>query len=122
MKKEIISTRNIKAFSGAPYSPAIKIGDFVFISGQIPDNPDADIEKQTRQVLEKIRALVEAAGTSLANVVKCTVYLSSLTDFASMNDVYREFFPKEPPARAAVEVSGLFKDYKVEIEAIAYAC
>lgn len=106
--------------SGAPYSPAVGIGNFVFISGQIPDNLDADIKKQTRQVLEKIKALAEAAGSSLANVVKCTVFLSSFTDFASMNDVYRDFFPSEPPARVAVEVSGLFKGCRIEIDAIAY--
>lgn len=120
MKKKIISNRDMATLSGAPYSPAVGIGNFVFISGQIPDNLDADIKKQTRQVLEKIKALAEAAGSSLANVVKCTVFLSSFTDFASMNDVYRDFFPSEPPARVAVEVSGLFKGCRIEIDAIAY--
>lgn len=119
MQKEVVSTSKAPVLPGAPYSSAIKAGQFVFISGQLPDNPQADVKKQTKQVLEKIKALVEAAGTNMENVLKCTVYVTDMHEFASMNDVYREFFKSKPPARATVEISGLVKGFKVEIDAIA---
>lgn len=120
MQKEIVTTKKAPAVPGIPYSPAVKVGEFVFISGQVGDDPKSDIKTQTRQTLEKIKALLEEAGTSLSNVVKCTVFLANMDEFASMNEVYREYFGDKPPARACVEVSRLFNDLKVEIEAIAY--
>jgi 2-iminobutanoate/2-iminopropanoate deaminase len=120
VQKEIVTTKKAPAVPGIPYSPAVKVGEFVFISGQVGDDPKSDIKTQTRQTLEKIKALLEEAGTSLSNVVKCTVFLANMDEFASMNEVYREYFGDKPPARACVEVSRLFNDLKVEIEAIAY--
>ncbi len=108
-----------------PYSQAVKVGNFLFISGQIPADKDGnlvkgDIKAQTRQVLENIKAILEAAGAGLENVVKVTVYLKDMNDFGAMNEVYSEYFGESKPARAAVEVSRLPKDVKIEIEAIAY--
>jgi len=120
VQKEIIVTKRTPSIPGVPYSPAVKVGKFVFVSGQVGDDPKSDVKTQTRQVLEKIKALVEESGTSLNNVVKCTVFLANLDDYASMNEVYGEYFDEKPPARACVEVSRLVKDLKVEIEAIAY--
>lgn len=120
LKKEIVVTKRAPGFRGVPFSPAVKVGKLVFVSGQVGDDPKSDIKTQTRQVLEKIKALVEEAGASLSNVVKCTVFLASLDDYTSMNEVYGEYFGDEPPARACVEVSRLVRDLKVEIEAIAY--
>lgn len=108
-----------------PYSQAIKWGNLMFISGQIPVDPKTgeltapDIAGQTRQVLKNMQAILDFAGTSTAGVLKTTVYLSSLLDFQVMNEVYAEFFPYEPPARATVEVAALPKGALVEIEAIA---
>jgi 2-iminobutanoate/2-iminopropanoate deaminase len=120
MPKEIIVTTKAPGVPGVPFSPAVKVGKLVFISGQVGDDPKSDIKTQTRQALEKIKALVEEAGASLSNVVKCTVFLASLDDYALMNEVYGEYFGDEPPARACVEVSRLVRDLKVEIESIAY--
>ena len=108
-----------------PYSQAIKLGNMLYISGQIPLNPatgeieSPDIMDQTRQVLENIKAIVEFAGGATPSILKTTVYLSSLLDFEMMNEVYAEFFPFRPPARATVEVAALPKDALIEIEAIA---
>ena len=107
-----------------PYSQAIKAGEFLFISGQIPVDRDGKlveggIKAQTRQVLENIRAILEAAGAGLDNVVKVTVYLKDMNDFSAMNEVYAEYFGSSKPARAAVEVSRLPKDVRIEVEAIA---
>jgi len=120
MQKEVVSTSKALAPTEVPYSPAIRVGQFVFVSGQIADDAKADIKTQTREALEKMKVLIEAAGTRMDNVVKCTVYMTNLGEFASMNDAYREFFKTKPPARATVEVSGLVKGVKVEIEAIAF--
>jgi len=124
VKKEI-KTENAPQAIG-PYSQAIEANGFVFASGQIAIDPatgdlDAglDVEQQTRQVLKNLKAVLEAAGSSMAQVVKCTVFLQDLNDYSAMNAVYGEFFPAPYPARAAVEVSRLPKDVKVEIEAIA---
>ncbi len=124
MKKEI-KTENAPQAIG-PYSQAIEANGFVFASGQIAIDPatgdlDAglDVEQQTRQVLKNLKAVLEAAGSSMAKVVKCTVFLQDLNDYSAMNAVYGEFFPAPYPARAAVEVARLPKDVKVEIEAIA---
>jgi 2-iminobutanoate/2-iminopropanoate deaminase len=108
-----------------PYSQAIKVGNMLFISGQIPVDPSTgqietpDIDGQTRQVLENLKAILEFSGGSMASIVKTTVYLTSLLDFQVMNEAYAEYFPFRPPARATVEVARLPKDALVEIEAIA---
>lgn len=108
-----------------PYSQAIKMGDFLYLSGQIPVNPQSgqieapDIEGQTRQCLENIKAIIEATGGTMGHIVKTTVFLTSLLDFDLMNEVYAGYFNFRPPARSTVEVSALPKDALVEIEATA---
>lgn len=119
MKKEVVSTSKTPAVPGAPYSPAIRTGHLLFVAGQVPDDVEADIRTQTRQVLVKIKALVEEAGTKMDDVVKTTVFLTDLEDYDSMNEIYREFFRENPPARACVQVADLVLGCKVEIEAIA---
>ncbi|WP_072985528.1 RidA family protein [Clostridium cavendishii] len=123
MMKEIISTKNAPGAIG-PYSQGIKMGDFIFTSGQIPLNPETgkmpdDIKAQTEQSLKNVKAILEEAGSSLDKVIKTTVFLKDMNDFAFMNDVYATFFNENPPARSAVEVARLPKDAKIEIEAIA---
>ncbi len=104
-------------------TPGIRVGDMLYVSGQLGvsrDAPDSTIQGQTRKALENTKAVVEAAGTTMANVAKCTVFLVDLKDFAGMNSVYREFFPKEPPARSTVVVAALVSPTaKIEIECIA---
>jgi len=123
MKKEVKTDRAPKAIG--PYSQGIIAGGFVYCSGQIPIDPatgelvQGPIEEQTRQVLRNVGAVLEAAGSSYADVVKCTVFLQDMNDFAKMNAVYGEFFPVPYPTRAAVQVARLPRDVKVEIEAIA---
>ena len=123
MKKEVKTDRAPKAIG--PYSQGLVANGFVFCSGQIPIDPatgelvQGSIEEQTRQVLRNLGAILEAAGSSPAEVVKCTVFLQDMNDFAKMNAVYGEFFPVPYPARAAVQVARLPRDVKVEIEAIA---
>ncbi len=107
-----------------PYSQAIRAGDLLFVAGQVPLDPATGempdgIAAQTRQALENVRAIVHAAGGSLRHVVKTTVFLQDLADYAAMNEVYATFFPDQPPARAAVQVARLPKDALVEIEAMA---
>ena len=108
-----------------PYSQAVKTGDLLFVSGQLPIDPATgafagdDIASQTRQSLSNGKALLEAAGYTCADVVKTTVLLAEISDFAAMNEVYAEFFPTNCPARAAFAVKDLPKGAKVEIEAIA---
>ena len=108
-----------------PYSQAIRAGDFVFVSGQIPTDPrtgefvPGGIEEQTEQVLVNLSKVLEAAGGGLDQVVKTTVFLADIREFAAMNEVYGRFFFKEPPARATVEAARLPRDARVEIEAIA---
>lgn len=123
MEKQVIFTDKAPAAIG-PYSAAIHAGSFIFTSGQIPVDPatgsmPATIEEQTRQSLNNVKAILEAAGTDMAHVVKTTVFLQSMSDFAAMNGVYSEFFSGAYPARSAVEVACLHKGAKVEIEAIA---
>lgn len=123
MKKEVKTDKAPQAIG--PYSQGIIAGGFVYCSGQIPIVPQTGqldtggIEDQTRQVLINVSAVLEAAGTSLDNVVKATVFLQDMNDFASMNKIYAEFFRAPFPARAAVQVARLPRDVKVEIEAIA---
>ena len=114
------------AVPGVPYSSATKAGPLVFISGQIgalddAGKPISTVEGQTRQLLRKMKIALDAAGASLSDVTKTTVFLVDVNDFAVMNQVYKEFFPKDPPARSTVIVAGLAKpEWLVEIEAIAY--
>lgn len=108
-----------------PYSQAIKVGNLVFASGQVPIVPatgefvEGGIQEQTRQALTNAQAILEEAGTSLKNVVKTTVYLSDIANFAAMNEVYAEFFTQPYPARSAVAVKALPKGALVEVECIA---
>lgn len=124
MKKDIISTKNAPAALG-PYSQAVKGGEFIFISGQIPIDPSTgklvadDIKSQTRQSLENIKAILEAAGSSLARVIKVSVFLNDMDSFPTMNEIYRQYFPENFPARSCVKISELPMNAKVEIEAIA---
>jgi 2-iminobutanoate/2-iminopropanoate deaminase len=106
-----------------PYSQAIKVGSTIFCSGQIPLKPNGElvqtsIEKQTRQVLQNLKAVITAAGCNMNHVVKTTIYLTSLADFAIVNGVYGEYFDEPFPARATVQVAKLPKDVNVEIDAI----
>jgi 2-iminobutanoate/2-iminopropanoate deaminase len=123
MKKQVVTDKAPKAIG--PYSQGIIANGFVFCSGQIPIDPATNelntgsIEDQTRQVLKNVSAVLEAAGSSLDEAVKCTVFLQDMNDFAKMNAVYGEFFKAPNPARAAVQVARLPRDVKVEIEAIA---
>ena len=126
MSKEIVRTEAAPApFQGAPYSQAIKANGFVFVSGQLslrPGDKDlsaGDIGSQTEQVFANLRAILEAAGTSLDNLVKTTVFLQNLADFAGMNEVYSKHVGDRPPARSTVEVAKLPSGALVEIEAIA---
>lgn len=122
--KEIIATENAPGAIG-PYSQAVKAGNMVFCSGQIPidvatgEFVSDDVAEQTRQVLTNLSAVLEAAGTSLNNVVKTTVFLADMNDFAIVNEVYAEFFSENKPARATVQAARLPKDARVEIECIA---
>jgi 2-iminobutanoate/2-iminopropanoate deaminase len=123
MKKEIKTDKAPKAIG--PYSQAIVTNGFVFVSGQIPIDPatgelnTGTIEDQSRQVLKNVAAVLEAAGSSLDNVVKAGVFLADMNDFARMNAVYAEFFKAPFPARAAVQAARLPKDVRIEIEVIA---
>lgn len=126
MNREVVSSEKAPKAIG-PYSQAIKAGNFVFCSGQIPFNPDTgelilgSITDQTRQVLANLKSVLEAAGTTMENVVKATVFLEDLDDFGEMNSEYSRWFSGEPPARAAVQVARLPKDVGIEIEVIALA-
>ena len=121
--KEIIATTGAPGAIG-PYSQATKAGSLVFVSGQLPIDPatgafPATIEEQTRQSLENCKAVLAAAGAAMENVIKTTVFLSDMNNFAAMNGVYATFFEGACPARSAVEVARLPKDALVEIECIA---
>ena len=125
MMKESISTKRAPAAIG-PYSQAVKAGDLIFFSGQIPLNPEGvlcegGIKEQTRQVLQNMQAMLNAAGLNFSHVVKTTIYLTDLADFAEVNELYGSCFTEPFPARACVEVAGLPKGAAVEIEWIA-AC
>lgn len=124
MKQPIRTERAPKAIG--PYSQAIKAGGFLFVSGQIPLDPDTgeivqgDISAQTDRVLHNIRNIIEDSGATLHDVVKTTIYLADMDFFAAVNEVYAGYFDTEPPARATVQVSRLPKDVLVEIDAIAW--
>src|SRR5579863_10381820 len=122
--REVISTNDGPKAIG-PYSQAIRANGFVFLSGQIPLDPstqqvvEGDAAAQTQRVLENLKGVVEAAGSSMQRVVKTTVFLADMNDFAAMNDVYARFFAAHPPARSTVEVARLPKNVRVEIDLIA---
>jgi len=126
VSKDVVRTESAPApFQGAPYSQAIKANGFVFVSGQLSLRPGdkelttGEIGPQTEQVFANLRAILEAAGTSLDNLVKTTVFLQNLDDFAGMNEVYSKHVGERPPARSTVEVAKLPSGALVEIEAIA---
>lgn len=124
MSKEIISTKKAPAAIG-PYSQAIKVGNLLFSSGQIPLDPstgklvDSDIKAATKRVLENLRGILDEAGTSFENVIKTVVYLKDMEDFAAVNEIYSEYFTTKEPARSCIQVAKLPKDAMVEIEVIA---
>ncbi len=108
-----------------PYSPGVRAGPFLFVSGQLPALPSGElhpgsIEDQARLCLESVARIVEAAGGTMRDLVKVTIFLTDMNDFGAVNAVYATFFDQAPPARACVEVSRLPKDARIEIEAIAY--
>ena len=125
MKKTIVATEKAPAAVG-PYSQAVRVGELVFCSGQIPLDPDSgdlvsgSITDQTRRCMQNLSAVLEAAGTSLTAVVKVTVFLTSIDDYAEFNEAYASFVGAEPPARAAFAVSALPRGASVEIECIAH--
>lgn len=122
--KEVVSTEDAPGAIG-PYSQAIKANGMVFCSGQIPIDPATgqfvsdDIAEQTEQVFKNLEAVLKAAGASLASVVKTTVFLADMNDFAAMNDVYARWFSENKPARATVQAARLPRDARVEIDCVA---
>lgn len=124
MTKKTVKTANAPAAIGA-YSQAVEANNTLYISGQIPLDPDTgevsgnDITEQTQRVMENIKAILESAGYELKNVVKSTCLLTDIGDFGKMNEVYARYYPTDPPARAAYEVSNLPRGVKIEIETIA---
>jgi 2-iminobutanoate/2-iminopropanoate deaminase len=125
MGKTVVRTEAAPApFQGAPYNQAIRAGDFVFVAGQLGLRPgdtsvEGDITQQTEQVMKNLAAILEEAGTSLDNLVKTTVFLQDLGDFAAMNEVYAQHVGDRPPARSTFEVAKLPTGALVEIEAVA---
>jgi 2-iminobutanoate/2-iminopropanoate deaminase len=125
IEKKIINTIKAPAAIG-PYSQAITVNKFVFVSGQIPFDPETmelvsnDIGEQTRQCLKNVQTILETSGSDLNKVVKVTIFICDMEQFGTINEVYSEFFKVNPPARACVEVSRLPKDVQVEIEVIAH--
>ncbi len=124
--KEVISTEKAPKAIG-PYSQAIKANGFVYTAGQIPFDPSTgqlirgDVAQQTARVLENLKAIVEAAGSSLEKAVRATVYLKDMNDFTEMNEAYARYFTENPPARSTVEVSRLPRDARVEIDLVVIA-
>jgi 2-iminobutanoate/2-iminopropanoate deaminase len=122
--RQVVTAPDAPKAMGA-YSPAIKAGNLLFISGQIPIDPSTgnliqgDIAAQAEQVMQNLTALLRAAGASFTNVVRTTVYLADMNDFAGMNEIYSRYVVDPPPARATVQVARLPRDVKIEIDAIA---
>jgi 2-iminobutanoate/2-iminopropanoate deaminase len=125
MTKSILSSPKIAKFAGAPYSSGTKVGNLLFTAGMVSLNEKGeivgrgDMGAQTRQALENVKAVVEAGGGKMTDVTKTTVYITDLANYAAMNEVYKTFFPTDPPARATVKVDLLNKDLLVEIDAFA---
>jgi 2-iminobutanoate/2-iminopropanoate deaminase len=123
MKKIISTDRAPKAIG--PYSQAVVVNGFAFLSGQIPLDPttnqliDGDITAQTERVFENMKALLEACGSSLGQVVKTTVFIKDMGEFAKMNEIYAHYFPENPPSRSTIEAARLPRDVRIEIECIA---
>ena len=126
MQKTVISTNNSPAAIG-PYSQAIRFNELVFVSGQIPIDPESgkvikgNIKEQTKQVLENLKNILQAGGSSLQNVLRTTIFLSDMDDYAMVNEAYAQYFESSPPSRSTVQVSRLPRDVHIEIDAIAYA-
>jgi len=124
--RQVITTETAPKAIG-PYSQAIRSAGLLFLAGQIPLDPatmkllEGDIAKQTERVLENVKAILEAAGSSMDRVVKTTVFLKDMDEFAAMNEVYGRYFPQNPPARSTVEAARLPRDARIEIEVIAMA-
>lgn len=122
--RNVIATGNAPKAIG-PYAQAVRWNGLLFVSGQIPLDPatgtlvGGDVASQTERVLENLKAILEAAGSSLDLVLKTTVFLKDMTEFSGMNEVYARYFPSNPPARSTVEVARLPRDVRVEIDAIA---
>ena len=125
MKKEVMVNKKAPSAIG-PYSPALKVGNLIFVSGQIPIDPktgemiEGEIESKTRMVLENLKAVLEPYSIGLENVVKTIIFLKNMNNFARVNKVYGEYFKEKFPARSCVEVSRLPKDADIEIEAVAF--
>ncbi|HLX46258.1 MAG TPA: RidA family protein [Bryobacteraceae bacterium] len=123
MKKIISTDRAPKAIG--PYSQAVVVNGFAFLSGQIPLDPatnqliDGDITVQTERVFENMKALLEACGSSLGQVVKTTVFIKDMGEFAKMNEIYARYFPENPPSRSTIEAARLPRDVRIEIECVA---
>jgi len=122
MDKNILASSQLPVLG--PYSTAVEAGGFIFISGQLPVNPVTgeilmDVKEATRQTLTNLQALLEENGLSLKNIVKTTIFLKNMGDFAAVNEIYAGFFPSEPPARSTIEVAALPKGAPLEVEAIA---
>ncbi len=126
MSKKVVSTKSAPAAIGPYNQGIIAPNGMIFTAGQIAFDPstgqlvEGDVKVQTRRVLENVKAILEAGGSSLANVVKTTVFIKDMNEFTQMNEVYAEFFKENPPARSTVEVARLPRDVRVEIEAIAF--
>ena len=126
MKREVVRTDGAPKAIG-PYEQALRVDGWVFTSGQIPLDPkrgsmvEGGIGAQTRQVLDNLRAVLEAAGSSMSRVVKTTVYMTNLADFQKMNEVYAEYFPQDKPARSTVGVAALPRGAMIEIDVVAQA-
>lgn len=126
MRKMVIHTDRVPP-ARVPLSQGIRAGDWIFASGQLGNDPstgklaEGGIRPQTRQVCENLKAVLESAGSSLDKVTKVTIYMVDLSELLEMNDVFNEYFPKDPPARTIFECSRLVADARVEIEAIAFA-
>lgn len=124
LKRKIISTHHAPAAVG-PYSQAVQVADLIYTAGQIPLVPETGqlveggIEAQTRQVMENLQNVLEAAGSSLANVIKTTIFVTDIKDFAVVNAVYGDFFQENPPARSTVQVAALPLGANIEIEVVA---
>ncbi len=124
--REVVATPNAPQAIG-PYSQAIRANGFIFCSGQIPLNPatqqivEGGVAEQTEQVLANLEAVLRAAGSGMDKIVRTSVYLKDMNEFAAMNAVYERFFPQRPPARSTIEAARLPKDVRVEIDAIAMA-
>lgn len=125
MEKKIVHSQEAPAAVG-PYSQAVRVGPFLYTAGQLGLDPESgslvadDIKVQTERVLKNLRAVLQAAGGDLTNVVKTTVFLLDMAEFGAMNEVYASFFPADPPARSAIQVAALPLGGRVEIEAVAY--